>query len=148
MWLTKRCCCHPLRPMEKFTYNEIKNSRNYRYEAWRCQTCQSVVPLYSGAVQFVRRGDLDDKFYKPKWWLGACPELHDWMYNELCFIVLPFNVLTGWVVRAYRWLRFRKPNKWDQELRSAYIRGFHKGKNQGLRHKTFDTRNDQLRAVH
>jgi hypothetical protein len=97
------------------------------YVVWRCQECQKEKEIYRRPWTWfwltACYPDLMDRVVVPRWWLGSIGAVGRDYYNEITFTVIPFNALLDAAVRVWRWCKYRRPNKLEQDLERSYRRG-------------------------
>lgn len=116
-----KCCGGQL--MDKW----VSRKSDYSYHHWCCEKCEKVKDFYFWPWVWiwlvVGHNDLEDEILKPKWWLGSIGALHNFYQRETTFTIIPFNVLIDWAIRAWKWCRYRKPDKFNRSLEDSYRRG-------------------------
>ena len=120
--------------MELFSCRDPSRGEYYSRSKWRCITCKREREIYEKPwIWFwvsVSLTDIQDEFFKPKWWLGAIGTISRDYGRTLTFTVMPLNVVIDLCVGAWRWLRFRRPGWRAKDLEDAYRKGLFDGAGQ------------------
>lgn len=103
-----------------------------RWCVWRCQECDKEKPLYRWPWTWlwlrVGRDDLRDGSYQPHWWLGRVSLASDLLDGAITLAPMPLNVVIGYLVAAFHWVRHGVTDKFVLELERNYYRGLADGR--------------------
>lgn len=101
---------------------------------WRCQDCGRERPLYRYPIAWLwleaRRQDVYDGIVSKKWWLGSIGSLTRLDRNSVTFAPIPINALVDYGIKAWSWVKFRRPDELAKELDRHYSNGRVDGRNQ------------------
>lgn len=130
-WLAKeRCWFHPLLELTAWSLR-TKNRTEFFL---KCPKCDYRRRLYAGIMRYVfvmvKRNDLDDQIFHIPWCMGRIPHLDDWYEGTYAFALIPFSYVLEMIVRAYKAMRYLRPDKVQADLRFEYRRGMIDGRRQ------------------
>ena len=99
---------------------------------WRCDECGELKEFYrwpwTWFLLIVDRDHIVDKLVKIKWWMGSTGSFRGFATNEMTFTVIPVNLMIDVATAVWKWLKYRRPGKWESELRLATVRAENYGR--------------------